>query len=212
MSEIGRLIDRAVNLGLRPRLRDCGFRRNSTHYWRGEGDVIQVLSVQKSQWNSSDSGKFTLNLGVHFPLVAEVLLGRDNMPRPPQESYCILRQRAGMLLSGRDEWWTVTPETDVDELAGTLQRALEEHVLPWFERNKSLPQAAGELERQKHYLPAAAVRLVLGETEEAARLVQSAIRLVETGTDFQHPANADLKAKYLREYRDWARKHRLPLE
>ena len=54
MSEIGDLIDRVVKVGLVPMLRDAGFRKKGNEFWRKNGDATEVLSVQKSRWNSSN--------------------------------------------------------------------------------------------------------------------------------------------------------------
>lgn|SRR5579859_7619829 len=91
MSEIGKKISAVVDLGLAPRLKEQGFRRNGINYHRYDGDGIQVVTIQSSQRNYGESGKFRVNFGVHFPDVARVLHGSDTMPKSPTESNCTLR-------------------------------------------------------------------------------------------------------------------------
>ena len=159
-----------------------------------------------------ESGQFTVNLGVHFPRVAELMPKRFEIPDPPKEYHCVLRQRVGVLQHGRDQWWTVTRGSNIEDVAKGLEQDCKEHALPWLERNKDLGHAAAELEAQQHYWHAAAARLVLGEEDEAERLIRAAIALVERNIDFQHPANAQIKLRTVGQYRQWAEEHHLRLE
>lgn len=91
MSEIGKRIAAIVDAGLAPHLRAQGFRKRGVNFYRTDGAAIQVVTVQSSQANYGDSGKFRVNFGVHFPEVAKVLHGSDSMPKLRSEPYCLLR-------------------------------------------------------------------------------------------------------------------------
>ena len=116
MSEIGKRITAITNEGLSPRLKDYGFRKRGVNYCRTDGDSIQVVTVQSSQWNNADSGRFRVNFGVHYPNVARLLYESDRMPKFPTESYCILRA----IWSVPDRWWTVDSTTITADLAVNL--------------------------------------------------------------------------------------------
>jgi hypothetical protein len=98
-----------VDRGLPQQLKQAGFRKNSTHFSRTDGDALRVINVQSSQWNTASSARFTLNIGVHFACVAVMLYENGPMPAPPEEMFCLLRTRVGMILpAGAGRWWVVT--------------------------------------------------------------------------------------------------------
>ena len=105
MSEIGKRIAAIVDEGLTPHLKARGFHQRGVNFFRTDGNALQVVTVQSSQHNYGDSGKFRVNFGVHFPEVAKVMLGSDNMPKVPSEPYCLLRA----IGSFPDRWWIVNP-------------------------------------------------------------------------------------------------------
>ena len=206
MSEIAKRITAVVDEGLSSLLKKEGFRKRGINYYRSDGDAMQVVTVQSSQGNFGDSGRFRVNFGVHFSAVARVLDGSDPMPEFPTEPYCILRA----MWSFPDRWWTVDPTTDVTTIADKLRAYWREVVWPWLETNKSLPEAAATLESQLvGQMPAAAARLVLGERNEAARLVRACIAGLESSLETAHPANLEIQTVQLQKVREWAADHQL---
>ena len=174
-SAVAPLIDTVVREGLAPYLNAAGFRKRSRNFHRFVGEVVQVVNVQASPWNTDHEGEFTLNLGVYFPALAEVL----NLPIPPKlptEADCHARERIGILLPvRRDYWWRIAPDSDLDRLGIELRDAWLLYGAPWIERNLDLREVReGEL-RQKAPFRAAAVSIVLGERERAAKELQQAI-------------------------------------
>jgi hypothetical protein len=206
MSEIGKRIAAVVDSGLGPLLKEQGFRRNGINYHRNEGDGIQVVTIQSSQRNYAESGKFRINFGVHFPEVAKVLHGSDMMPKIPRESSCILRA----IGSFPDRWWKIDSAADTASLASNLRLYWLETVWPWLESNKRLPDAAKTLESTNR-AAAAAARLVLGQRDEAVRLVKVGIADLESALESQltHPANAELIEGHIQNLRGWAARHDL---
>lgn len=206
MSEIGKKISAVVDLGLAPRLKEQGFRRNGINYHHSDGDGIQVVTIQSSQRNYGESGKFRVNFGVHFPEVAKVLHGSDTMPKSPSESNCVLRAIGAF----PDRWWKLDPSADMESLSSSLSRYWIETIWPWLESNKRLPEAARTLERTNPPA-AAAAHLVLGQPDEAVRLVRLWIANLEAAIQAQsgYPANAELTVKQLQNFRGWAARHHL---
>ena len=207
MSEIGKRIASIVDLGLDPYLKEQGFRRRGVNFFRADGDAIQVVTVQSSQWNYGDTGRFRLNFGVHFPAVAEVL-GGNKMPQVPKEHYCLLRAIFGF----PDLWWKVEPATDERTMAGELTAYCEKLVWPWLQKNQSLAEAAATLEIERfgsNLRVAAAARLVLGERDQAKRLVRKCIADFEKSLETAHPTNVEIVAGHLRAVQEWAASHQL---
>jgi hypothetical protein len=212
VNDVAKKIKVIVDLGLRPSLRQAGFRKGGTHFSKIDQEALEIINVQSSQWNNASSGRFTLNVGVHFAAVARMLLGTDPMPAIPKEYYCLIRRRVGMLLPREnDHWWVVTTDTDAESLAAELSSAWRDYISPWLEKFKTIAGAARELEKDNgmYSWTAAAARLVLGEREKAIRLVETAIEFLRTNGDFAHPANAALTEKRVNEIRLWAAAHGL---
>jgi uncharacterized protein DUF4304 len=210
MTQIADVLKSAIALGLQPLLKGEGFRKNSTQFYRRTEDALEVLHVQSSQWNTADSGRFTINLGVHFPAVARCLKGEDPMPDPPQEAYCVLRERIGLLLPGHnDYWWTITPATVPAELAKTLSDVCQEYALPWLTKHRDLRTAAGELQRKQDYWTAAAASLVLGDASEAGRLAGEQLAWFRSHPI--HPHQPQLSADAIARLEAWAKAKNLPL-
>ena len=201
MSETAKRITAVVDQGLSSLLKKEGFRKRGINYYRTDGDAIQVVTVQSSQWNHGDSGRFRVTFGVHFPAVAKVLDGADPMPDFPREPYCVLRAA----WSCPEHWWTVDTTTDVTMIADELGAYWRDVIWPWLETNKSLPEAAATLESQLvGKMAAAAARLVLGERNEAVRLVRACIASLESSLETSHPANVEIQTAQLQKVRDWA--------
>jgi hypothetical protein len=205
MSEIAKRIAAVVDQGLSSLLKKEGFRKRGINYYRTDGDAVQVVTVQSSQWDHGDSGRFRVNFGVHFPAVAKVL-DVAPMPESPREPYCVLRAAWSL----PDRWWTVDMTTDVTMIAEELRAYWRAVVWPWLETNKSLPEAAATLESQLvGKMAAAAARLVLGERDEALRLVRACIASLESSLETAHPANVEIQTAQLQRVQEWAAGHQL---
>jgi len=83
-------------------------------------------------------------------------------------------------------------------------------VWPWLEANKHLPHASKNLEGH-NLVAAAAARLVLGERDEAVRLVKNCVASFEGAIRSQSaiPENVELLTAQLKSVRDWAATHNL---
>lgn len=207
MNDIAKKIKLIAATGLHPLLKQAGFRKNGTHFSRIEQEALQVINVQSSQWNNASSGKFTLNIGVHFAVLAKMLHGKDPMPAVPKEYYCLIRRRVGTLLpAGNDHWWVVIPETDAEAVAAEVESAWKDYVSPWLEKMRTIAGAAVDLETAGgvEFWTAAAARIALGQPERAARSVERMIELLRSDRAAAHPANAARTAENIKKLQDWA--------
>jgi hypothetical protein len=135
-----KLIDQIVSTHLKPALLAKGFRKQGSTFWRDRGEVIDVMTVQKSQWNDGQAARFTVNMGVYWKRIHE-LLGEPVKTIPPKEYQCTIRQRLGRLFSvtpefpnGLDHWWEVNPATDLAATASEVVDRIERFGVPWLER------------------------------------------------------------------------------
>lgn len=63
------LINEILSQYLAPLMKSHGFRKRAQRFWRDNGQVIDVLDLQKSQWNSFRHAQFTINLGLFWPAI-----------------------------------------------------------------------------------------------------------------------------------------------
>ena len=225
------ILAKAVKSGIAPLLKNGGYLRNGTHYYRSEPGVLKILNVQSSQWNSAQHGRFTINLGVHLEALADLHLP---MPDPPREEYCLLRERIGILLpEARDYWWDVTPSTDSAVLADQLQRVCEEYALPWLEKHGNTHSVAEELERKRQDRDAGMAWLLLGDVPRATRIIRRCLQqrseqlaeysdmdALKTRFPKANPAQLEKTAigerariqRFIHDLRSWAKQHNLEIE
>jgi|HubBroStandDraft_4_1064222.scaffolds.fasta_scaffold04132_2 hypothetical protein len=204
----------AVKLGLAPLLRKDGFKKRGTTFYQIGPESNRLVVVQSSQWNTSSSSRFTIELGLYFPAIDAVV--KQIWTKPGAERWvpkiynCQLRKRIGLLLPvHRDFWWTVVPSSNANDLAVVLADAWQQYGAPWMRSNGNLPEAAKQLEADSWFSLAAQARLALGEREDASRLAKQFVASLTK--EAPHPANAAIIEKYLTEIRDWCAKYELPL-
>jgi hypothetical protein len=112
-----------------PWLRQRGFKKTRNRFLRGDEAGWQVVDFQASQWGSRDDVRFTINLWVGVPELAEGDPGDD----------AHVQERIGALTeAGEDRWWAVDADTDVAELAEEVRTLLAERGLPWLGARSSL--------------------------------------------------------------------------
>src|SRR4051812_41065423 len=109
MSVPAKVIDDVVARSLRPRLKALGFRRKGRYFCLSRPGAFACASVQASQWNAGSDGRFTVNLGVYFPALAQ-LFGETEPVTFPLPHQCVLplQKRLPQLAFGGDSWWEVT--------------------------------------------------------------------------------------------------------
>jgi len=195
--EIGKLINRIVDEAIAKPLAAAGFRRSGRTWRRRLGDgVIQVVNVQWSPRDGGVEGSFALNAGVYFPALAESI-AEFPVTTAPKEYDCHVRRRP----FGHGGGWRVRvpgiakPDPDMKGLLGDffswldrradrkapeqharatreLREALEQDAFPWLERVSTLRDAREDFLRRGPAFWAAHASLLLGEREEATRILE----------------------------------------
>lgn len=157
---IARQIDDVIRRALVPSLRADGFRKSARTFHRSLDGVIEVLHVQASTSNAGDVGRFTLNLGVYFPGVDEIL--GDATLEHPKEYQCHVRERIGAVMGRGDHWWTLDPTTPPADVAPEIERAYRDFVPSWFDRHRSPLSACETLRRSYGATETALALAILG--------------------------------------------------
>jgi hypothetical protein len=193
MSDIGKLIDEVVALGLKQLMKENGFKKKRRNFYKEENGVYQILNVQGSIFNDANEGRFTVNLGIFFPEINK-LVGIHHLQGVPTEPDCTLRQRVGHLTpQGTDHWWRVQPGDPIEQIAEHLKSLVANYGLPWLDRNRQISVALPLLKKQNPFV-AAATALYEGNREEAKKIINDLIA---------RKTAAASHARY------WGKKHRL---
>jgi len=198
--EIAKLINRIIDDTIAAPLAAAGFKR-SGRTWRRQVDegVTQVVNVQWSSRDRGEGGVegwFALNAGVYFRALAESI-ALYPITNSPTEYDCHVRRRPG-LPGGKG--WTVRapgvakPDPDAKGLLGDffswlgrradskaaaqyarvpqeLRDALEKDAFAWLERVSTLRGARDVFARGPDMFWGAHASLLLGEREEAVRIL-----------------------------------------
>jgi hypothetical protein len=125
------VIEHVLSAGLRPALNADGFRRSGRAFHRTTAECLHVVDVQASRYNDRDSGRFTLNLGVWYGPLHELMDWRPRT-RLPRAHDCAVNERLSMLIHARDVWWEFDENTDREALARRVVRAWQRHGAPFL--------------------------------------------------------------------------------
>jgi hypothetical protein len=112
------------------------FRRSRNTFRAQDREAWLVIQVQKSQFSTKESIRFTLNAGICL----KTLLRFDartlgSARRAPVEPDCHVRVRIGELLpDGEDKWWIIDHESEPDGLRRAVISAATDHALPFLQR------------------------------------------------------------------------------
>ena len=166
-SSTSQAINTILRLGLDPALRQAGYKRRAHTFRQARPDgVWRVINVQGNRWNEGNEGRFTLNLGLHFPQV-RAIMGDPPLTMPPKEWDCELRARIGRLTPDRrDKWWQFDQRSDLQAIADDVVKQWQTYGQPWLDRYSDLRTARDELAPQD-YLFALAASLALDERDAA---------------------------------------------
>ena len=208
--EIAALINRIVNEAIAEPLAAAGFTRSGRTWRRAlDNGLMHVVNVQWSPRERGVEGTFSLNAGVYALELAESIAVYQPTSSP-KEYDCHVRLRPGP--HGRSNWQVrvpgiAKPDPDItgflarvlawldrraDRKAGDqhakatreLRETLERHAFPAFERMSTLRGLRDELARSPDLFWAAHASLLLGEREEATRLLELALKKARTNPEF----------------------------
>jgi hypothetical protein len=208
--EIAKLINRIIDEAIAAPLALAGFQR-SGRTWRRQVDdgVIQVVNMGWSSRDRGVEGWFGLNAGVYFRALAESI-ALFPLTNSPKEHDCHLRRRHG---PPGGNGWTVRvpgvakPDSDAGRLLGgvfswldrradskaakqhvratrELHETLERHAFPWLERVSTLRAARDVWAKGPDMFWGAHASLLLGEREEAARILNRVLEGAKGNPEF----------------------------
>lgn len=148
------MISEFVQTVVAPILKSHKFRKNGFRWDRSLGDIVQVITIQASQWNDEAGHSFTLNFGVCVKQVWMIIHGTP-LPRTIPECECFPIFRVGDVMDDNsiDLWWTIE-DFAPEELSREVQKVIRETVIKILDNCNSVEKVLSlVIERKKRLHP-----------------------------------------------------------
>jgi hypothetical protein len=122
-------IENAWRDNFAPVVREMGFKGSGRHFRRLDGEFVQTVNLQGSQYG----GKFAVNLGLQ-PVNIPDVVGREIDPKAIKEIDCVFRNR--LTYDGHDTWWSYgeDPKSKQESAVSSAQLFREKALLHFHER------------------------------------------------------------------------------
>ena len=128
--------DQAMTRQVAPILEARGFVRRGQNWSRRERGAIEVVSFQRSMYNTRRGARFTVNIGVTPDLVSSHIW--------VAEPECRWRKRIGALRpEAQDHWYSYLPDDPASVQAAVTEALddIEAYVLPYLATASPMPLA-----------------------------------------------------------------------
>ena len=132
------MLSDVIRANVAPYLKEQGFVKKGTVWNRTNGEVVNVLDVQKGSPRRDGRIDFTLNVGIWMHEVWTICWARPT-PDFIRETDCFPRFRIGLLLEDfnpkfRDKWWSLDSQQSVSAVGEELRGILKGACFPLFGR------------------------------------------------------------------------------
>jgi len=102
------------------------------------------FNIQSSLYNSQEEIRFTFNVGIFIPPAYEVFYGPP-LPVFPKEYDCLVRNRIGCLMNGKDKWYSLTDCSSIEVTKNEIHSDLNNYFIPFI---KDIGTAKDVIERE----------------------------------------------------------------
>jgi hypothetical protein len=120
------LFNDIIKQDVKPFLSKRGFAKKSLSFTKITESLIYMFNFQKSSGNSADNVMFYVNCGIYAAELALIQL--REILTAPQEAECHFRARIGEIAESVPDRFSITPDTNMDDLRKTLLTGLEEVI------------------------------------------------------------------------------------
>jgi hypothetical protein len=125
-------LDEIIKAIITPVLKELGFKKSSRNYYKELVHFGLCFNVQSSIYNDEKEIKFTFNTGIFIPELYEAFFNYD-IPKFPKEYECFNRKRIGELMNTSDYWYTISENTNLENLMGLIKNHIYSFVVPYFQ-------------------------------------------------------------------------------
>ena len=160
-----------------PFFKGLGFKRNGNGFNRTTNDIVQVVNIQKSQWNHADNVSFTFNIGFFNSDIYKDSWDKDE-PKFIREYECQIHFRLGHITKKMDYWYELNEKRTATDLESEIKNHLDNFLKPILDDNQTLISLKELLRKNKDLkltMPTADQILLLlktGDRGEAERLLR----------------------------------------
>ncbi|MBP1989585.1 DUF4304 domain-containing protein [Paenibacillus eucommiae] len=120
------LFNDMIKQDVKPFLSRHGFTKKSLNFNKITENLIYMFNFQKSSGNSADNVMFYVNCGIYAAELAQIQ--SKEILTAPQEVECHFRARIGEIAKSVPDRFSITPDTNMDDLRKTMISALEEVI------------------------------------------------------------------------------------
>ena len=132
-SESSKKIDAIIAENPKKYLKEQDYKKSGRYFFKEVNELIHTIDFQASKHNIPVEANFTINTGIVFPYFHEKWTGTP-LPKNIGRSATLIHRRVGHLMTeGKDFWWTVTPETNVNDVGIEIQQHLQNLIIPFLE-------------------------------------------------------------------------------
>ena len=121
-----------------PQLRELDFKKSNTNFNRHVDGIVQLLNIQKSQYNHSERILFTINIGFYNSEVFKISKNKTEVPKFITIDNCFVRGRTGRLIYGHDYWYELSTEKSYESVLNQVDQDLRKYILPLFKYLETL--------------------------------------------------------------------------
>lgn len=111
---------------VKPFLSKQGFAKKSLNFYKSSESLVYMFNFQKSSGNSTDHVMFYVNCGIYSAELAQIQ--SREFVTAPHEAECHFRSRLGEITESVPDRFSITPDTNMEELRKTLLDGLEEAI------------------------------------------------------------------------------------
>ncbi|MFC8689453.1 DUF4304 domain-containing protein [Brevibacillus porteri] len=115
-----------IKQDVKPFLSKRGFTKKSLNFHKRTENLIYMFNFQKSAGNAADYIMFYVNCGIYAVELAQIQ-SREILTAP-QEAECHFRARMGEMVESAPDRFSITPDTNLDDVRKTLLSGLEEVI------------------------------------------------------------------------------------
>ncbi|TQK63966.1 uncharacterized protein DUF4304 [Brevibacillus sp. AG162] len=120
------LFNDMIKQDVKPFLSKRGFAKKSLNFHKRTESLIYMFNFQKSAGNAADNVMFYVNCGIYAAEFAQIQ--SRELLTAPQEAECHFRARIGEIVESAPDRFSITPDTNMDDIRETLLSGLEEVI------------------------------------------------------------------------------------
>lgn len=150
-------LDSLIKVTMTPLLKKVGFKKKGRCWNKQVGDLVHVIQLQVSRYNTADDGSFTLNIGVFHSQVFSIIWDKYPPRHVPIEN-CIFSVRVGFIDAAQqnsndvyDIWWSIDSKTNMEALLEEIDVSISEKILPFLSRLSDAASVLECIERTNRY-------------------------------------------------------------